>query len=444
LRKSPLSVEVPPNEALKLHIEGDGELASLVDLLPVGEDRLSGRFHLDATVQGTATAPKAAGVLSLANGRYENLALGTVVSDINAELAGNNDRFVLRRFSARDGSSGTLAAEGAVVLSATPGPAFELAASLRRFRVVGRDDMKALTSGEARVSGTLTQPRIAARLRVDQAELRVPDRPPLSAAKLDVVEINSRTGQRPPPEAAKEKAPQFPATLDVSVEIPGQTFVRGRGLDSEWKGHIDVTGTTASPQIVGRLEVVHGSFDVLGRRFNLSRGIISFDGGNKIDPRLDILAEVQAAGTTAQMIIGGSAAAPTLRLTATPEMPQDEILARVLFDRGAGQLTAAQGLQLAQAAASLANGGPGVLDRLRGKLGLDRLDIGSGEGTSTDPTISAGKYVAEGVYLGVDQSVSGESKAKVEVELTPNITVETDVGSRGGGPGIGLNWKMDY
>ena len=39
---------------------------------------------------------------------------------------------------------------------------------------------------------------------------------------------------------------------------------------------------------------------VIGKRFALSRGIISFDGGSKIDPRLDILAEANASGVTAQ------------------------------------------------------------------------------------------------------------------------------------------------
>lgn len=116
----------------------------------------------------------------------------------------------------------------------------------------------------------------------------------------------------------------------------------------------------------------------------------------------------------------------------------------MLFSREAGQLTAAQGLQLAQAAAALAGGGPGVFDRLRGTFGLDRLDVGSGSGTQANPTLSAGKYISDGVFVGVDQSLSGESRARVEVEVLPNITVETEVGNRGGGAGIGLNWRMDY
>src|SRR5262249_20729650 len=154
---------------------------------------------------------------------------------------------------------------------------------------------------------------------------------------------------------------------------------------------------------------------------------------------------------------------PTLKITSQPELPQDEVLARVLFGRGVGQLSPAQGVQLAQAAATLAGGGPGILDKVRGKLGLGRFDIGA-QGQAPRPTgwsattssqagapsatgntaPSAGKYVADGVYVGVDQTVSGQSKAKVEVEVRPNLTLETDSGGQSGGQGIGLNWKMDY
>jgi translocation and assembly module TamB len=444
LDPSTLAVEIPENEPVSFHAEGDGELGSFADLLPIGEDRLSGRFRIDAIVRGTLAAPQAAGVLAFESGRYESLELGTLVTDVNAELAGDNDRFVLRRFSARDGRRGELAAEGGVLLSATPGPVFDVAATLTRFRLLRRDDMTATASGTARVSGTIIEPHVAARLRVDEAELRVPERAPASAPTLDVIEIDSRTGERLTPEAASSAEPRLPVALDIDVEIPGRTFVRGRGLDSQWQGRLSVRGTTAAPELVGRLEVVSGSFDLLGRRFTLGHGEIAFDGGDRIDPRLDVVAQAETAGITAEAVLGGTASAPTLRLSSTPELPQDEILARVLFSREAGQLTAAQGLQLAQAAAALAGGGPGVFDRLRGTFGLDRLDVGAGNDTQSSPTLSAGKYVSDGVFVGVDQSLSGESRARVEVEVLPNITVETEVGSRGAGAGIGLNWRMDY
>jgi translocation and assembly module TamB len=454
LRREPLGVEVPPDGAVALRLEGDGKLEDLADLLPLGEDRVAGTFHLAASVGGTIAAPTAGGQLTLAGGRYESVAAGIVLSDVTVELAGDRDRFVLRRFTASDSEKGTLSAEGAVVLSATPGPAFDLGASLRNFRAVKRDEATATASGEIRVGGTLGAPEVTARIRVEQAEIRIPDRLPPSVARLDVVEIDSRTGLKVEPKNAAKKEPALPARLDIVVDIPNRLFVRGRGLDSEWKGRVTIRGTSAEPDVVGSLEVVRGTLSLLGRTFTLTTATISFDGGPNIDPVLDITAEVRTADVTGQVVIGGRASSPTLKLTSTPELPQDEVLARVLFGSSVGQLSPAQGIQLAQAAATLAGGGPGILDRLRGRLGLDRLDIGSADQSSGKTgagqnagaggtTVSAGKYVREGVYVGVDQSVSGQSKAKVEVEVFPNVTVETDVGAQGG-QGLGLNWKMDY
>src|SRR5206468_8002602 len=220
------------------------------------------------------------------------------------------------------------------------------------------------------------------------------------------------------------------------------------------------TGTSAEPIVVGTLEVVRGVFSFLGKTFSLTRGAIHFDGGPKIDPTLDILAEASSADVTATVTIGGTASAPTVKIGSVPEMPQDEVLARILFGKSVGQITPAQGLQLAAAAASLAGGGPGLLDKVRSALGLDRFDFGSGTtsnnaagNASSNPAtrsrvggvaVEAGKYIAEGVYVGVDQGVgTGTSKGKVEIEIAPNLSVETDIGVSGGN-GLGLNWRMDY
>src|SRR5207245_4846835 len=129
-------------------------------------------------------------------------------------------------------------------------------------------------------------------------------------------------------------------------------------LESEWRGRMAITGTTAAPVITGALEQIRGSVDLLGKTFTLTRGSITFDGGAKLDPVLDIVAEASAADITAQVTIGGFASAPTVTLSSTPPVPQDEILSRVLFNRGVGQLSAGEGLQLAAAAGTLPGGGP--------------------------------------------------------------------------------------
>jgi translocation and assembly module TamB len=202
--------------------------------------------------------------------------------------------------------------------------------------------------------------------------------------------------------------------------LPGQIFVRGRGLDSEWRGKLTVTGTSAAPQILGSLEVVRGTFDILGKTFKVTGGTISFDGAKTLDPILDIATEVIAGDIVAQVLVRGSASAPKISMSSTPAMPQEQILSYVLFGCAPTQITAAEGILVAQAAATLAGGGSGMLDKLRGGLGPDRLILGSSQsgnassnlnpaagGSNTSGTsVSGGKYLADGVYVGANQDLT--------------------------------------
>jgi translocation and assembly module TamB len=456
LRPSPFGISIPAHGRLALSLEGGGEIGHLADLLPLGEDRLSGRFAMDASVGGTVAAPAAAGRLTLSQARYENFASGAVLTKLDAELVGNGDRFQLVSLSAGDGSGGSVKAQGSLVLRGTGGPAVQLSATLANFRVAASDEALATTSGTVAVIGPLTAPKIAAQLTIDRAEINLPSSLPPNVVVIPVTEVNGR--QSGPPKAAPS-APMLAAPLEINVNLPGPVLVRGHGLDSNWHGHLAITGTTAEPKIAGALAATRGNFNLLGKNFLLTRGTITFDGTAKLDPALDIVAEVSASDITAQVTVTGLATAPKISLTSTPEVPQDEILSRVLFNQGVGQLTASQGAQLAAAAATLAGGGPGVIDQLRGKLGLDWLSFGQGPSGAASPilnpsvvsptqqstaAVSAGKYVAPGVSIGVTQGVSPPtSKVTVEVDVGHHLTVDTEAGQNGG-TGIGVGYRYDY
>jgi translocation and assembly module TamB len=456
LTAAPFGVSVPARGRLALRLQGSGDIANLADLLPLGEDRFTGRFALDVSVNGTLAAPAADGQLTIADGRYENFATGAMLTGMQVAVIGNRDRLTLRRFSARDSGSGSLAASGSIALSGG-GPAADLAVKLQDFRILGRDVAVLAASGTVAITGAIASPKVVARLTTDQGEIAIPDRLPPSVTTLQVIEVPRRAAKRTGAVPAKPSRPALPAALDIRIDLPGQIFVRGRGLDSEWRGSISVTGTSDAPKIVGTLEAVRGTFDFLGKTFRVVRGTIGFDGGAAIDPVLDIAAEVSVADITARVLVTGPASSPSIAITSDPVVPQDEILSRVLFNRGLGQITAGEGIQVAQAAATLAGGGPGILDRLRGRLGLDRLVLGaapSGPASSNlnpasggDPgstSISGGKYIAEGVYVGATQGLTPDSsKVTVEVDVLPHVTVQGDF-SQSGGSGIGLNYKYDY
>jgi translocation and assembly module TamB len=458
LSRTPLSLSAPPQGRLAMRIEGGGSLDHFADLLPLGEDRLSGKFAIDLTVGGTVGNPEAGGRITLSHARYLNFGTGAVLTGMQATILGNRDRLTLTSLTAGDGASGKLSAQGTVALTGRSAPSLDLSARLDGFRLAARDEAVVSASGRVRVTGPLTSPTVNAPLTIDRAEITLPERLPPNVVVLNVVEVNGRSGKPLTPAALQPAAPAFTATLNITIDMPGRVFVRGHGLDSEWRGRLAIAGTSAAPRISGSLEAIRGSFDLLGKSFRLAQSRITFDGGAKLDPVLDIVAEVNAGGVTAQVKIGGFLSSPTVSLTSTPAMPQDEVLARVLFGRGVGQITAAEGLQLATAAAALTGRGPDVLGRLRSGLGLDWLSFGGGpvgvarsilnpnaSGSATSGNaVSAGKYIAEGVSVGITQGVSPPtSKVTVEIQLTPRLTLQTEAGQNTG-TGIGLNYNFDY
>ena len=457
LNPAPIGISVPAQGRLALSLQGSGEIGHLADLLPLGEDRLSGQFAADVSVGGTVAAPSASGQLRLTNAHYQNFASGAALTDLKADLVGEGDRFELASLSAGDGAGGSLEAQGSLVLGGALGPTAQFSAKLANFRVAARDEALATASGTVSVSGPLAALRVTAPLTIDRAEINLPNSLPPSVVVLNVTEINGRkpaAGQQP-----QAGAPALPAALDITLRLSGPVLVQGLGLDSQWGGRLKISGTAAAPKIAGSLVANRGSYALLGTSFRLTRGTITFDGTARIDPALDIVAEANAADITADVTIGGFASAPSVTLSSTPPLPRDEILARVLFGTGVKQMTAGQGLELAQAAATLSGGGPGVLDKLRGGLGLDWLRLGQGPAgaassilnpsvvtpTSTSTTaVSAGKYIAPGVSIGVSQGVSPPtSKVTVEVDLGHHVTVDTEAGQNNG-TGIGLNYNYDY
>jgi translocation and assembly module TamB len=460
LNPAPLGISVPANGRLALQLQGSGQVEHLADLLPLGEDRASGHFAADITVGGTFAAPAASGRLQLSDARYENFATGAVLTKMQADLVGDRDRFTLTSFSASDNASGTLKGQGNVTLQGPSGPTVQLTVTLDDFRVAARDEAVATTSGNISIAGPLTAPKVTAPLTINRADINLPESLPPNVVVLKVVKTNGKTGRPPPPTPAADQSPALAATLDIKIDMPGNIFVRGHGLESEWRGKLTITGTSAAPAISGSLQQIRGSVDLLGKTFSITRGVITFEGGAKLDPVLDIAAEASTADITAQVNISGVASAPKVTLSSTPPVPQDEILARVLFNRGVGQLSAGEGIQLAAAAATLAGGGPGVLDKLRGSLGLDWFRLGSSPTSPTTGTLnqratassngtggtalSAGKYIAPGVSVGVSQGVSPPtSKVTVEIELRPHLTIGGEAG-QSGSTGIGLNYNYDY
>lgn len=445
LTAAPLAFTLAENAPISGTVKGRLDLGLIPRLIDLRGDRLAGALDIDMTLAGTLDAPRISGETRVVNGSYRSAEAGTVLRDITASLSGDAEKIVLRSLSANDGDGGQVSANASVALAGTTVGAIKGEIKLANFAVLRRDDATARMSGTVNLDQGSAGTRVKGGLTVDSAELLIPEKLPPQVVKLQVKEIHGPAAAKAPPPAAKPAAgPDLPIKLDLTVDVPGRAFVRGRGIVSEWRGRFAIGGTAAAPDLIGDLQVVRGTVDAVGHVFQVTSGTITFVGGGAIDPELDLTAVAETKDVTAKVHVTGRASEPKIELGSDSGLPQEEVLSRLLFGKSAGGLSPAQALQLAQAVASLAGGGGGsVLDDIRRGVGLDVLRVESGEKAS-DTSLQAGKYVSDDVYLKVEQGLTPESRrVGVEVRVLPRITVEGDVGAQGSSR-VGVKWRYDY
>ena len=189
--------------------------------------------------------------------------------------------------------------------------------------------------------------------------------------------------------------------------------------------------------IVGGFDLQRGRLQILSRRLDFERASLSFTGN--LIPTLDFLAQSDTGEATVYVAVTGPAENPAFTFSSSPALPQDEVLARLIFGQATSDLSPLQIAQLASAAASLAGvgGSTGLLDNLRSQLGVDDIDIR----TTADgqAAVGVGQYLNENTYIGVDTT----GRVSIDLELGRDIKARAAVTAGGGGE-VGVFYEKEY
>lgn len=441
---------IPEGGTLDGSVRWNGEVGPLFLLAPLDDQRLTGMAEIDLGIGGSISQPRLTGFVALTGGAYEHMTAGTIIRSLDVRVDADGRRLVLSRLSGNDGARGRLQGSGTLSLAEAMAGA-EFTIEIDNFIAVRRDDVTAKIDADLAFARAETGTSLSGQVKVEEAEIRLVNQLPPSVVTLDVIERGGNVPQTV--SVQSEETLQMPEggssamELDLTISMPERVFVRGRGLDSEWSGEFRITGTAAEPQILGDLSSRRGRLSLLNQDFEIEPSTIHVSQGNRgeIILELDIRATADTGTITAVVEVTGTASDPKIQLSSTPELPQDEILARLLFGRTSADLTALEAVQLAAAVQELTGGGgPGLLDIGRRFIGVDVLRVTGGGDEGSGAAVQAGKYVTDEVYVGVEQGVgAGTGAATVEIEVLPNVSVTSKVG-QSGDTNIGVKLQWDY
>lgn len=441
----------PP--ALRMNDEMRGQwhtvldLRSLTLLLGLDDHRLTGKAALNLRLSGTLSAPVVEGGGNIRQASYENMATGVRLSGLSADVVATRSAVRLENLSARTAKQGTVRGQAVVSLSNMSRLPYDFSLSMNKANLLALDNRDVQISGDLMGKGDITGVDVTGALVVNRAEIYLAGLGSGSAAgMLNIREVNVPKHLRRSRQADVAVRGNYRIGLDITVDAPRAIYVRAQGLDSEWSAKLHIRGTAAEPVIEGFLKLLRGRYEFFDALLTLESGLVDFSTGDMSNPALDIKGSLKGREVTANIGVTGTALAPDVSLTSTPALPQDEILAKVLFNKNVTELTPMELVRIAQIIGVMSGktgGGMDPISQLRKKAGIDMLSLNRDDKTGAT-SVSVGKYLADGIYVSVDQGVNSEGSAvKLQMELSPNLQLETRVGNDADNS-VGINWKKDY
>lgn len=428
-REGSLAVRIQ-NGALFAQLRYAGPADALWRLAALETFDLTGPIAVAADLTGTAASPAIRGSLEGSGLELQSTLTGARVTGLAARGSFAGSRLVLSSISGRTDGGGSIAGSGTFDFSniGEREPGIDLRLAARNARILAREDMAATVTGPLLIRSDGSGGVIAGRLTLDRASWQLGR----AAAAAQLASVRTRDINLPP-DVAATRSVSVPWRFLIDAKGSQGVAVSGMGLTSEWSADIKLRGSTLNPAIAGRADLVRGDYEFAGKRFELTRGRILFDGGAPPDPRLDIVAEDQQSGLLARIAIGGTALRPEVVFSSVPALPEEELLSRLLFGTSLTKISAPEALQLGVAIASLQSGG-GIdpINRVRRAVGLDRLrivpaDAIAGRGTG----IAAGKNISRRLYAEVITDGRGYSATQLEFRVTSWLSLLSAISTAG-------------
>lgn len=430
---------------LALSVNGGAPLGLLNRFL---EPRsLSGDVAFNLRIDGAPALESLSGRITSANARLVAPTIGITLDDTNLNLTLANARATISA-ATNVSTGGRLGVEGQISLTGQRDADLDI----RLTEVVLSDPQLY----ETEISGTITidgplagGARIAGNLGLGETNVRIPSSGFGGAGAIpEIIHIN----EPPPVRKTRDRAgmlerdadaragagPVFP--LNINIAAPNRIFVRGRGLDSEFGGSLQITGTTANVIPQGAFNLIRGRLDILGQRLALEEATVTIQGS--FIPVLRIRATTDAEDVSVAVIVAGPADNPEITFTSDPDLPQEEVLARLLFGRELQSLSPIQAGRLALAVRRLAGqGGEGIISNVRKGLGLADFDVTSD--ADGNASVRAGAYLGENIYTDVTVNATGETELNLNLDLSNSVTLKGSTATDGD-TSVGVFFERDY
>jgi len=224
--------------------------------------------------------------------------------------------------------------------------------------------------------------------------------------------------------------------LKLGIAIPGDLLIKGNGIkpanapidvgsmNAYVGGAVNIVKAPNGPiQITGDVNTVRGNYSFQGRRFEILRdGRIRFQGGDVIDPLLDLQAQRTIQGVETTVHVRGTMLRPELSFSSNPPLDESDILSLIIFNQPVNELGEGQQVSLATRAEELAGGylASGLSQSIGKALNLDEFEIQAAGDQGLGPTVTLGQQIGKGFFVHLQQGIGAEQATEFILEYQIN------------------------
>ncbi|MBZ5624611.1 MAG: translocation/assembly module TamB domain-containing protein, partial [Acidobacteriia bacterium] len=395
------TAEVAGQQALDLHLDGILD-ASLAAAFSEGL-RARGATEVHAALTGPANQPQAKGYVQVADGQFSIQEPRVGVEGLNLRVDLEGSRATLSKLEGQV-NGGTLGGRGSV--SYADGNLQDADLSIQADDLYLDFPTGLKTVSDVRLQLKSLEDRLALRGSVLVKEGGFTD-----DLNFDKGILAAATAPRSL-DLTEQRNPLLDSVrLNVSVVTQDPIVVQNNLAKAEISAQLVVLGSPYEPGLAGRLIIEDGSeLTLQERRYQVSRGIITFTSERRIEPTLDIEATTTASNYDITLRISGSPGETKTELTSNPVLPEPDIMAILVTGKTLDEIRG-QEFQVAQTQMlSYLTGrvGASIGHQLEKATGLSRVRV--------EPNLIAAE-TSPGARLTVGQDITRQLNVVYSMDL---------------------------
>ena len=431
------SFDLPLAARLPLQFEPAGEVNAdlnarlqerglLSVLFPGRIQESRGQLDLDLQLAGTWQNPRLQGDFHLSDSGVFLPTLGVQLKEIDllGEFADNRVEIVSLQMKS---GGGLLRGSGRMQLEDwQPGP-YRAQLEGENFQLINLPEMQVRTNPELVIDGSGRQIRVRGQLEFPDVLISGKQKTGLASNSPDLVVVDRET--------PLSRQSRLQHDVDIELILGDRVLLDTAGIDARLEGSIRLQSTDSRELAAnGTFRVAKGRYSSYGVNLDITRGALYFTGGPIDQPTLDILAIRKAGEVQAGVKVTGTPKSPVVQLYSEPAMADTDILSYIVLGRPVGGDQSETGMLMTAAGALLSQGESATLqEKLKGRLGLDVLDISAGEGDVTSSVVTTGKYLSPDLYISLGYSLfTNTNEFKVRYSITPTWEIESSFGIESG------------